>query len=53
MIVGILAYILEVIPRNRLEQPDILLSAAAESNKGIKAITTAENVQNIVDVNDR
>ena len=42
-----------MIPRHLLEQPDILLSAAAEINKGIEAITTAENVKIVVDVNDR
>ncbi len=34
IIVGIVAYINEVFPKHLLEQPDLLLQAASERNKG-------------------
>jgi hypothetical protein len=34
IIVGILAYILEVVPRNQIEHPSILLQFAKDNNKG-------------------
>ena len=50
VIVGILNYIVEVILSHLLEQPDILLLAAGESNKGRGLITFSKFT--VVDNND-
>ena len=50
VIVGILNYIVEVILSHILEQPDILLLAAGESNKGRGFITFSKFT--VLDSND-